>query len=249
MERWTAESVHGQHQRTLRTTQIHFEGAAKCISARDWVTGCQVGYHERGALDREKEEQTSQCTLTLRWRKANRFVLSLAEPLSYNDPRASYLSSTPGSAIVKRLAWYRLALDNRKGYISAIHSYVLFCVVYNKKLWPAQTIMLEEWAATPIFESTLSKQGQIKPDAVLSYLSALKSYHTDRCLSLWGFDDPRMTLIIKSGRRLFPSKKRNRLPITKEILEKITEEELLWITDLNVDTVFKVVWAGFMRIG
>ncbi len=61
-----------------------------------------------------------------------------------------------------------------------------------------------------------------------------------------GFDDPRMALIIKGGRRLFPSKKRNRFPITKEILEKITEEELLSITDLNVDTFFKVAWAGFM---
>ena len=80
--------------------------------------------------------------------------------------------------------------------------------------------MLEEWTATRIFGSTLLKQGQIKPDAVLRYL-----------------------------KRLFTSKKRNRLPITKEILEKITEEELLSITDLNVDTAFKVAWAGFMRMG
>lgn len=58
-----------------------------------------------------------------------------------------------------------------------------------------------------------------------------------------------MTLIIKVGRRLFPSKKRNRLPITKNILEKITEEEPLLVTDLNVDTAFKVAWAGFMRMG
>ncbi len=87
--------------------------------------------------------------------------------------------------------------------------------------------MLEEWAAPRIYGSTLPKQGQIKPDTVLSYLSALKSYHIDRRLSLKGFDDPRMALIIKGGRRLFPSKKRNRLPITKNILEKITEDEPL----------------------
>ncbi len=108
--------------------------------------------------------------------------------------------------------------------------------------------MLEKWAAIRIFGSTLPNQGQIKPDAVLSYLSALKSYHIDRRLSLRGFDDPRMALIIKDGRRLFPGKKRNRLPITKEILEKITEEELLSITDLNVDTAFKIAWIGFMRM-
>ncbi len=109
--------------------------------------------------------------------------------------------------------------------------------------------MLEEWVATRIFGSTLPKQSQIKPDAVLSYLLALKSYHIDWWVSLGGFDNPRMALIIKDGRRLFPSKKRNCLPITKEILKKITEEGLLSITDLNVDTSFMVAWAGFMGMG
>ena len=109
--------------------------------------------------------------------------------------------------------------------------------------------MLEEWAATRIYRTTLPKQGHIKPDTVLSALSALKSYHIDRRLSLKGFDDPWMTLIIKGGRRLFLSKKRNRLPITKDILEKITEDEPLSVTDLNVDKAFKVAWAGLMRMG
>ncbi len=175
-------------------------------------------------------------------------MLSLAEPLLYDNPPASYLSSTPGSAIVKRLAWYWLAPDNKKGYATAINFYVSFCEVHNKKPWPAQTIMLEEWAASRIFGSTLPKQGQIKPDSVLSYLSTLKSYHIDRRLGLRGFVDPQMTLIIKGGRRIFPSKKRNCFPITKKILEKITKEELLSITDLNVDTAFKVGGAGFMRM-
>ncbi len=102
---------------------------------------------------------------------------------------------------------------------------------------------------TRIHGTTLPKRGQIKPDTVLSYLSTLKSYQIDRGLSLKGFDDPRTALIIKGGRRLFPSKKRNRLQITKYIFEKITEDESLAVTDLNVDTAFKVAWAGFMRIG
>ena len=63
------------------------------------------------------------------------------------------------------------------------------------------------------------------------------------------FDDPRMALIIKGGRRIFLSKKRNRLPITKDILEKITEDEPLSVTDLNVNRAFKVAWASFMRMG
>ena len=58
-----------------------------------------------------------------------------------------------------------------------------------------------------------------------------------------------MGLIINGGKRVFPSKKRNRLPITNHILEKINEEEPLTVEDLNVDTAFKVTWAGFMRMG
>lgn len=58
-----------------------------------------------------------------------------------------------------------------------------------------------------------------------------------------------MALIIKGGKRLFPSQKKNRLPITKDILEEITKDEPLTIEDLNVDTAFKVAWAGFMQIG
>lgn len=63
------------------------------------------------------------------------------------------------------------------------------------------------------------------------------------------FDDPHIVLIIKGGRRLFPTKKQNRLPITKNILKKITEDEPFSLTDLNVNTIFKVAWAGFMRMG
>lgn len=55
--------------------------------------------------------------------------------------------------------------------------------------------MLEEWAARRIFSSTLPKQGQAQPDTAASDLSALKSYHIDRHLSLKAFDAPRLALI------------------------------------------------------
>lgn len=55
--------------------------------------------------------------------------------------------------------------------------------------------------------------------------------------------------IIKDGRRLFSSKKRNRLLITRKIFVKITEEEPLSVTDINVNTAFKVAWASFIRMG
>ena len=52
--------------------------------------------------------------------------------------------------------------------------------------------MLEEWAAHRIFGSTLPQQGQVKPDTVASYLSALRSYHIDRHMSLEAFNEPRI---------------------------------------------------------
>lgn len=82
-----------------------------------------------------------------------------------------------------------------------------------------------------------------------SYLSALKSYYIDRQLSLKAFDTPRIALIIKGGKKLFPKQKAKRLPITKDILEKITENKPVDLNELNVDTAFKVRWAGFLRLG
>lgn len=38
------------------------------------------------------------------------------------------------------------------------------------------------------------------------------------------------------------------LSIIKNILKKITEDNLLFITNFNVDTSFKVAWANFIRM-
>ncbi len=115
--------------------------------------------------------------------------------------------------------------------------------------WPAAVEMLEEWVAYRIYRSTIPKQGQVKPETISSYFSALKSYHIDRHLSLEAFDTPRIALIIKGGKRLFPKQKVTRLPITKNILEKITENKPVNIDELNIDMAFKMTWAGFLRLG
>ena len=125
MEQPTAESVHGQHQRTLRTTRIHFEGSSECTSARDLATGCQMGSRDRGALDRGKKERASRCTLTLWWRKANRFVLSLAEPLLYDDPPTSYLSSTHLQVSHRQMLSVVLACPRHKERLCSSHQLLL----------------------------------------------------------------------------------------------------------------------------
>lgn len=70
-----------------------------------------------------------------------------------------------------------------------------------------------------MFGSTAEYLGQVKPDTMLSYLSALRSYHVDRNLSIEAFDNPRLDRIIKGGKRLFLSIKRKRLPISHPFLQ------------------------------
>ena len=82
-----------------------------------------------------------------------------------------------------------------------------------------------------------------------SYLSSLKSYHIDRYFSLEAFDTSRIALIIKDGKKLFPKQKATRLPITKDILEKIIENKPVNVDELNIDIAFKVAWAGFLSLG
>lgn len=86
----------------------------------------------------------------------------------------------------------------------------------------------------------MPKQGQVKPKTMSSYLSVLKSYHINCQFSLGSFDTPRIALIIKRGKRLFPKEKATRLPITKDILKKIPDYEPVDLDELNIDTAFRV---------
>ena len=106
-----------------------------------------------------------------------------------------------------------------------------------------------EWVTGRVFGSAEPKQGQIKPKTVKSYLSALKSYHVDRNLDTQAFSSPRVNRMLSGARSLFPQIKKERLPITKDVLEQVTSVVPISIEDLNIDTAFKVAWAGFLRMG
>ena len=175
---------------------------------------------------------------------------TLAGPLEFNAPPAEFINSiTDLSTPAKTLLWYGLSPNTRSGYNSAINSYTLFCASHGTKTWPASEPVLIEWVTGRVFGSAAPKQGQIQPKTVESYLSALKSYHVDRNLSTDVFSSLRIKRILSGARSLFPQIKKERLPITKDILEKITSVVPISIEDLNIDTAFKVAWAGFLRMG
>lgn len=106
--------------------------------------------------------------------------------------------------------------------------------------WSVIVKILEKWVLYRIYRNTLPKQGQIKPRTILSYFLALKLYYINRYLSFEVFDISRIALIIKGKKKLFPKQKATCLPITKNILEKIIENESIDFNELNIDTVFKV---------
>lgn len=105
--------------------------------------------------------------------KVNRFISLLAKSLSNNDLSAFYLFFTPGLTIIKHLIWYRLVLNTKKGYADTINLYTLFCTLYNKKVWLALIIILEDWVETWIYGSTLPKKSQIKLYIMLNLLAIL----------------------------------------------------------------------------
>lgn len=109
------------------------------------------------------------------------------------------------------------------------------------------------------FGSTLDPSlRQIRPDTIKKYLSGLRSYHVDRRWSCAVFDSPHLNRILDGARSVFPHTKPrlNRLPITKDILQKITPQRSFKasltrteIDTINVDTAFKTAFGGFLRMG
>lgn len=177
---------------------------------------------------------------------------ALAEPIPLNAPPPSFLRNVGNiSHPCVLLLWFSLTPETRNGYSTAIWSYKLFCVFNGIQVpWPAKEHILREWSTGRLFGSTSKKQGQIKPKTAEVYLSALRSYHIDQRMPTESFNSPWLQGIIKGGQRLFPSTKRQRFPVTKGILERITS---LMSTDnidnINYSTAFKTAWAGFLRVG
>lgn len=173
----------------------------------------------------------------------------LAEFLQFNDPPPFYLLSKSGSTIVKYLKQYGLAPDIQKSYQMAKKLYKSFYMLIRLLPYPATNQILEEWSAYCFFGSNLPKQSQIKPDTIVSYLLGLQFQHVNYHLLLTIFDNLRLAQIIKRERRLFPNIKTKQLSITKDIFKIIILQSIMSIEKCNINIIFKIVWAGFLRLG
>ncbi len=114
-----------QARSQLELECLRRESDARVVAAASAASGGE-GQAQRPRAQTGREEEDTQ------------------EPIEFDDPPASYLSLTPGSTIVKRLAWYGLAPGTRKGYCSAIDSFESFYMLRQRPAWPAAVDMLEE---------------------------------------------------------------------------------------------------------
>lgn len=176
---------------------------------------------------------------------------ALADTLEFTPSPQEFLDSiTNLSYSAKILLWYGLSPKTQQGYDSAISSYILFCAIRGIKAWPASESVLVEWISARVFGSAMAKQNRITANTIQSYLSALKSYHIDHHIPTQAFSSPRINRMLRGARFLYPHNKKERLPITKEILTNITS-----ITPISIEEISiwiqrsKSLGLGFLRLG
>ena len=146
------------------------------------------------------------------------------------------------------LLWAGLTPRTRKSYEPAVRSFEHFCRFQNQEPWPANESMLGQWVVIRTFGSSDHLMSQLKPATITSYLSALRSHHIDRRIDTTVFDSPHLLRLVQGARGLFPSRKRERLPVTRDILSKITPPPTSR-NDYHIDAAFKLAFAGFLRMG
>src|SRR5579859_174364 len=86
-----------------------------------------------------------------------------------------------------------------------------------------------------------------KPATARSYLTTLRSSHLLSSLPTTIFDDPRVLLVIRGGKRVYSEgEKRLWLPLTTPILLRIVNEIKLDKGGINIKSALCVAFAVFL---
>jgi len=89
-----------------------------------------------------------------------------------------------------------------------------------------------------------------KPATASSYLNALRSFHLKSGFPTSVFEDPRIDLVIRGGKRVFgEGLKRLRFPLTSSILLPVINEIGNDEEGINVKSALCVAFAAFLRSG
>src|SRR5436190_6110209 len=140
------------------------------------------------------------------------------------------------------LLWHGLAPNTRKVYSVGQTTYARFATQHGfNPAFPVQFEALTQFVAATIEEAST--------ETAKKYLSHLRSYHVDCGYSTNIFNDERLKCILRGASRMYGEKpKRERLEITKEILEAMLVHLHVTHDDLNIRAAFCLAFSAFLRI-
>jgi len=143
---------------------------------------------------------------------------------------------------VRFLLHNAIAPSTRRNYDSARQSYESLCTIQKYKPYPASIESITHWLAELMHK--------VKPATAKAYLNSIRSYHLENGISTAILNDPRIDLVLRGGKRVHgEGERRIRLPLTYDILLRITRETRNDFDGLNVKTALCVAFAGFLRSG
>ena len=143
---------------------------------------------------------------------------------------------------VKYLLYHSFAPATRRSYNSARESYKSFCRNYSYIPFPTSLKTITHWLANVM---TTAKSATAR-----SYLTTLRSFHLECGYSNATFDDPRVDLIIRGGKRVYgEGVKRLRFPLTAPILLRMVNEIRLDEEGINIKSALCLAFAVFLRSG
>jgi hypothetical protein len=155
------------------------------------------------------------------------------------------------SRTASKFLWNGLSEDTRSVYDSARRSYEYYCSYHNIKPWPAQEHTLAEWAsARAEGNSQIRYQGKVKAKTIFAMMSALRSVHVDRRLSLKPFESEWLKRILAGISRCQPDDNTKKAePMSLSTLEKVIDTGDKTVDELNFNAACKIAFAGFLRSG
>jgi hypothetical protein len=132
-----------------------------------------------------------------------------------------------------------LAPATKKKYDSACSSYETFCCLHRYKPLSASVKAITHWLVKVMQKA--------KPTTAKSYASALRSTHIRCGADIEAFDDDRIDLVIRGGKRFYgEGEKRLRLPLTAPILHRIVNGIRDDYDGVNLKKALCVAFAGFL---
>ena len=140
------------------------------------------------------------------------------------------------------LLWYGLAPNTHKVYQIGQATFERFAVSHGfSPPFPVQFQVLAQFIAATAEETSV--------ETAKSYIAHIKSHHIDQGYSTEIFNECIKRILRGAARKYGNKSKRERLEITKKILEAILQNLGPTHDDVNLRAAFCTAFAGFLHMG